>query len=219
MFKLPFFVFTIKWSDISFSIHQKLPWILSANVMQDYQFKYVSHCLCIFYPESFLFPAPTLHIIEWKGSCKEFLFVQLFFKSDDISRVTFRGNDITKNRRAYREIPPFVPELFVYSHMSNGSLLSGKTKSSGKGIAEIYFRRNRMDRQFWRFDDSPIDLKFCGIRIMSVKCLNCLIWLKEFSQIRGKFQKCYIPNISDSNIRQSLSSSNIWIAFWNAFAK
>ena len=66
---------------------------------------------------------------------------------------------------------------------------------------------------------SRVDLKFCGIRIMSVKCLNCLIWLKEFSQIRGKFQKWYIPNISDSNIRQSLSSSNIWIAFWNAFAK
>ena len=34
MFKLPFFVFTIKWGDISFSIHQKLLWILSANVMQ-----------------------------------------------------------------------------------------------------------------------------------------------------------------------------------------
>ena len=223
MFKLPFFVFTIKWSDISFSIHQKLPWILSANVMQDYQFKYVSHCLCIFYPESFLFPAPTLHIIEWKGSCKEFLFVQLFFKSDNISRATFRGgawvNDVTKNWGAYREIPPFVQELYVYYYMSNGSLLSGKTKSSGKSIEEIYFRRNRMDWQFWRFDDSPVDLKFCGIRIMSVKCVNCLIWLKEFSRIRGRFQKCYIPNISDSNIRQSLSSSNIWIAFWNAFAK
>ena len=64
-----------------------------------------------------------------------------------------------------------------------------------------------------------MDLEFCGITIMSVKCLNCLIWFKEFSRIRGKFQKCYIPNISDSNIRQSLSRSNIWIAFWNAFAK
>ena len=142
--------------------------------MQDYQFKYVSHCLCIFYPESFLFPAPTLHIIEWKGSCKEFLFVQLFFKSDDISRVTFRGNDITKNRRAYREIPPFVPELFVYSHMSNGSL-SGKTKSSGKVIEEIYFRRNCMDQKFLIFDDSRVDLKFFSLRMRSVKCLNCLI--------------------------------------------
>ena len=108
---------------------------------------------------------------------------------------------------------------FLSTPMSNGSLPSSKTKSFGNGIEETYFRRNRMDRQFWRFDDSPVDLKFCGIRIMSVKCLNCLIWLKEFSQIRGKFQKCYIPNISDSNIRQSLSSSNIWIAFWNAFAK
>ena len=173
-------------------------------------------------PETFLFAAPTLHILERKGYCKEFLFVQLFFKSDNALRTTFRVgawvNDIIKNCGAYREIPPFVPELFVYSHMSNGSLLSGKTKSSGKGIAEIYFRRNRMDRQFWRFDDSPVDLKFCGIRIMP-KCLNCLIWLKEFFRIRGKFQKCYIPNVSDSNIRQSLSSSNIWIAFWNAFAK
>ena len=206
-----------------FWIHQKLLWILSANLIQEYQFKYISHCLCIFYPEVFLFCASSLHIIVWKGFCKEFLFVQLFFKSDNISRATFRGgawvNDLIKNCGDSREIPPFVPELFIYSHMSNGSLLSGKAKSSGKGIAEIYFRRNRMDRQFWRFDDSPVDLKFCGIRIMSVKCLNCLIWLKEFSQIRGKFQKCYIPNISDSNIRQSLSSSNIWIAFWNAFAK
>ena len=142
MFKLPFFVSTINWSDISFSIHQKLLWILSANLIQDYQFKYTSHCLCFFYPELFLFSEPTLHIKEWKGSCKEFLFVRLFFKSDNISHATFRGawvNDITKNCAAYREIPPFVPELFVYSHMSNGSLLSGKTKSSGKGIEEIYF--------------------------------------------------------------------------------
>ena len=220
MFKLRFFVSTINWSDISFWIHQKLLWILSANLMQDYQFKYISHCLCIFYPELFLFSASTLHIIEWKGFCKEFLFVQLFFKYVNISRVTLRGGAwVNDNCGAYHEIPPFVPELFVYSYTNNGSLLSGKTKSPGKGIEEIYFRWNRMDRQFWRFDDSPVDLKFCGIRIMSVKCVNCLIWLKEFSQIRGRFQKCYIPNISDSNIRQSLSSSNIWIAFWNAFAK
>ena len=146
-----FFVFTTKWSDISFSIHQKLLWILSANVMQDYQFKYISHCLCIFYPEPFLFSAPTLHITEWKGSCKEFLFVRLFFKSNNISRATFRGawvNGITKNCGAYREILPFVPELFVYPHMSNGSLLSGKTKTSGKGIEETYLRKNRMDWEF-----------------------------------------------------------------------
>ena len=174
---------------------------------------------------SFFF-APGLHIIEWKGSCKEFLFcsaVSFLFKSDNISRATFRGgawvNDVTKNWGAYREIPPFVQELYVYYYMSNGSLLSGKTKSSGKSIEEIYFRRNRMDWQFWRFDDSPVDLKFCGIRIMSVKCVNCLIWLEEFSRIPGKFQKCYVPNISHSNIRQSLSSSNISIAFSNGFAK
>ena len=164
---------------------------------------------------------PTYNSVE--RLLQQFLFVQLFFKSDNISRATFRGgawvNDITKNWDAYREIPPFAQELYVYYYMSNGSLLSGKTKSSGKGIEEIYFRRNRMDRQFWRFDDSPIDLKFCSIRIMSVKCVNCFIWLKEFSRIRGKFQKFYIPNISHSNIRQSLSSSNIWIAFWNGFAK
>ena len=118
--------------------------MLSANVMQDYQFKYISHCLCIFYPEPFLFSAPTLHITEWKGSCKEFLFVRLFFKSNNISRATFRGawvNGITKNCGAYREILPFVPEFFVYPHMNNGSLLSGKTKTSGKGIEETYYVR------------------------------------------------------------------------------
>ena len=189
--------------------------------MQDYQFKYISHGLCIFYPEPFHFSAPTLHIIEWKGSCKEFLFVQLFFKSDNISRATFRGgawvNVITKNCDAYREMPPFVPELFVYSQMSNGSLLSGKTKSSGKGTEEIYFRGNRMERQFWRFDDSHDNLKFCGIRIMSVKCLNCLIWLKEFSQIRLEANSRNV--ISRIFQTVSLSSSNIWIGFWNAFAK
>ena len=84
-----------------------------------------SHSFCIFYPEPFLFSAPTLYIIEWKSSCKEFLFVQLFFKSDNISLTTFRGNtwvnDITKNCGAYREIS-------LYSHMTNGSLLSGKTE-------------------------------------------------------------------------------------------
>ena len=31
--------------------------------MQDYQFKYSSHCLCIFYSEPFLFSAPTVHMI------------------------------------------------------------------------------------------------------------------------------------------------------------
>ena len=88
-------------------------------------------------------------------------------------------------------------------------------QSSGKGIEEIYFRRKRIDRDFWRFDSSPVDLKLCNIRIMSVKWLNYLIWLKNVSRIRGKFQKCYLPNISDSKIRQRLPSSNIG----NAFAK
>ena len=185
--------------------------------MQDYQFKYISHCLSTFYPEPFHLFAPALHIIEWKCSCKELLLcsaVSFLFKSDNISRATCRGgawvNDITKNCDDYPEIPPFVPELFVYSHMSNGSLLSGKAKTSGKSIEEIwYFPRNRIERQFWRFDDSRVDLKFCDIRTMSVKCLNCLIWLKECSRIRGKFQKCYLLNILGNNIRQSLSSSNI----------
>ena len=151
MFKSLFFVFTIKWNHISFSIHQKPLWTLSTTIIQDYQFKYISHCLCMFYPEPFLFSVPTLHIIEWESSSKEFLFVQLFFKPDNISRTTFRGdawvNDITINFRAYREISPLLAELFVFSHMSNSSLLSGKTKSSEKGIEEIYFRRKRMDRE------------------------------------------------------------------------
>ena len=177
-----------------------------------------SHSFCIFYPEPFLFSAPTLYIIEWKSSCKEFLFVQLFFKSDNISLTTFREhawvNGITKNCGAYREISPLIPKLFVYSHMTNGSLLSGKTEL-GKGIEERHFRRKRMDREFWRFDSSPVDLKLCNIRIISVKFLNCLIWLKEISRIRGKFQKCYLPNISGSKTRLSFPSSN----FWNAFAE
>ena len=137
-------------------------------------------------------------------------------------RATFRGawiNDIAKNCSAYRKIPPFVQQCFVYSHMSNGSFLSDKTKSSGKGIEEMYFHRSLMEREFWRFDDLRVDLKFGNIRLMSAKCLSCLIWFKEFSRIRGKFQKCYLPNILDSNTRQSLSSSNIWNLFFNAFAK
>ena len=186
MFKLPLFVFTIKSSDTFFSIHQKVLWILSANVMQDYQFKYILHCLYTFYLQPllfFLFFAPGLQIIEWKGSCKELLFcsaVSFLFKSDNISRATFRGgawvNDIIKNCGDSREIPPFVPELFIYSHMSNGSLLSGKTRSSGKSIEEIwYFPRSCMERQFWRFDDWRVDLKFCDIRIMSVNPLMLVV--------------------------------------------
>ena len=111
------FTFTIKWNNISFSIHQKLFWMFSAIIMEDQQFKYTSHCLCIFYPEPFHFFAPTLHIIEWKGSWKEFVFIQLFFKSENISRAKSRGgagvNDITKNCGAFREILPLLPELFV----------------------------------------------------------------------------------------------------------
>ena len=172
--QIAIFVCTIKWNDISFSIYQKLLWIFSAIIMQDYQFKYISHCLCIFYPEPFNFSAPTLHIIEWKGPCKEFLFVQLFFKSVNIPQATFRGgdwvNDITKNCGAYREIPPLLPDLFLYSHIINGSPLLGKTKSSGKGIGEIYFRKSRMDRQLWRFDDQHVDLKFCDIRMSVNLC-------------------------------------------------
>ena len=113
--------------------------------MENYEFKYISHCLCIFYPKPSNFSAPTLHIKEWKDSCKEFLFVQLFFKFDNIPQATFRGddwvNEITKNCGAYREIPLLLIELFLYSHIINCSLLSGKTKSSGKGIERIYFRK------------------------------------------------------------------------------
>ena len=55
---------------------------------------------------------------------------------------------LPKTSRAYREISPLLPDLFVFSHMSNTSLLSGKTKSSEKGIEEIYFHRKRIDREF-----------------------------------------------------------------------
>ena len=95
MFKLSLFVFTIKWSDTLNTFGE--------YILQDYQFKYILHCLSIFYPEPFLFFPPALHIIEWKGSCKELLFcsaVSFLFKSDNISRATFRGgawvNDIPK---------------------------------------------------------------------------------------------------------------------------
>ena len=71
MFKLLFFVYTKKKKDILFLLHLKLLWILSTTIMQDYQFKYISHSLSIFNPEPFLFSAPTLHVIEWR-SCKEF---------------------------------------------------------------------------------------------------------------------------------------------------
>ena len=88
------FCFHIEWSDIFFSILQKVLWILSANVMQDYQFKYISHCLCISYPEPFLFSRSALHILECKGSCQELLFCStfsFFYKSDNTSSATFRG--------------------------------------------------------------------------------------------------------------------------------
>ena len=140
--------------------------------MQDYQFNYISHCLSIFYPEPFHYSAPTLRIIESNGSYKEFLFIQLLFKSDNISLAIVRGctwaNDITKYCGAYCEILSLLLELSVYSHRSNDSLLSGKTKSFGKGTEEIYFCKNRMDRQFLGFDDSRTDLKFCDNRMMSV---------------------------------------------------
>ena len=58
-------------------------------------------------------------------------------------------------------------------------------QSYGKGIKEIYLRRKHMDREFGRFDSSPVDLKLCDIRIMSVKCVKCLIWLKKVSRIRA----------------------------------
>ena len=46
----------------------------------------------------------------------------------------FRGNGITKNSGAYREIPSFVPELFAYSHTSNDCLFSGKNKALGRKL-------------------------------------------------------------------------------------
>ena len=103
-----------------------LPWILSTTIMQDYQFKYILRSFCIFYAESVLFSAPILHMIEWRSSRKEFLFVQLFFKSDNISPTTFRGH--AWNCGAYRATLPFLLDFFVYIHMTNASLLSGKTE-------------------------------------------------------------------------------------------
>ena len=104
--------------------------------------------------------------------------------------------------------------FWILSTWVTAAFFQAKQRALGKALKK-YFRRKRMDREFWRFDGSPVALKFCDIRIMSVKCLDCLIWLKKFSRIRGKFQKCYLPNISDSKIRQSLPGSNIW----NTFAK
>ena len=116
--------------------------------MQDYQWKYISHCLCIFYPEPFHYSAPTLHIIESNGSCKEFLFVQLFFKSDNISPATVRGgtwvNDITKYCAAYREILSLLLELSVYSYMSNDSPLSGKTKFWERDWRNIFLPKSHV---------------------------------------------------------------------------
>ena len=80
------FTFTIKWNNISFSIHQKLFWMFSAIIMEDQQFKYTSHCLCIFYPEPFHFFAPTLHIIEWKALEKS-----LFLFNYSLNLKTFRA--------------------------------------------------------------------------------------------------------------------------------
>ena len=77
-------------------------------------------------------------------------------------------NDITTNGDGHREIPHLLPELFLYSHMISGSLLSGKIKSSQKGIEEIYFRKGRTEQQFRRFDNKRVDLKFCDLKIMSV---------------------------------------------------
>ena len=91
MFKLATFVFTIKWNDISFSISQKLLRITSAIIMQDYQFKYISHSLCIFYPETFHISAPTLHIIEWKGSCRS-----LFLFNCSLNLRTFRTSHLVE---------------------------------------------------------------------------------------------------------------------------
>ena len=141
MFKLPFFVSTINWSDISFSIHQKLLWILSANLMQDYQFKYTQHCLCFFYLEPFLFSKPTLHIKEWKGSCK-----YLFLFGCSLNLLTFHAPHLEVLE--LMTLPKTAPLIAKYHPLSHSFLSTPiwvtvaffqAKESSGKGIEEIYF--------------------------------------------------------------------------------
>ena len=116
IFKLLFFVFTIKSNGTSFSIHQKLLWVLSTTIIQDYQFKYILHCLCMFYPEFFLFSAP-------KALPRSFFLFNCFlnlrtFRAPHLEE-TLELLTLPKTAGAYRKISPLLPQLFVYSHMSN----------------------------------------------------------------------------------------------------
>ena len=132
-----------------------------------------------------------------------------------LNLITFRPPHLEDTLETAALIAQLYPSSWIFSSTFiwlTPAFFQAK-QSSVKGIEEIYFHRNCMDREFWRFDGSPVDLTLCDIRIMSVKCLNCLIWLKKVSRIRGKFQKFYLLNISDSKSRQCLPSSNIWNAF------
>ena len=132
MFKLRFFVSTINWSDISFSIHQKLLWILLANLMQDYQFKYISHCSCIFYPMPFLFFAPTMHIKEWKSSCKEF-----FLFSCSLNLITFRA--------------PHLEEVLELMILPKTAALIAKYRPLSQSFSTtlIWVKRAFFQAEFW----------------------------------------------------------------------
>ena len=84
MFKSPFFFHSKIKRYLVFNL-PKTTFNIFSDHNADYQFKYISHCLCVFYPEPFNFSAPTLHIIEWKGSCKEFLLLNF-----SLNLITFR---------------------------------------------------------------------------------------------------------------------------------
>ena len=156
-----FFVFTIKSNGTSFSIHQKLLWILSTTIIQDYQFKYILHCLCMFYPESFLFSAP-------KALTRSFYLFNCFLNMRTFSAPHLEE---TLELLTLPKTVALIAKFHRCSHSFSSTLIW--VTAAVKGIDEIYFRRNRMDRDFWRFDGSPVDMKFCNIRVMSVKYLNC----------------------------------------------
>ena len=77
------------------------------------------------------------------------------------------------------------------------AFFQAKQRVLERTLKKYIFCRKRMERQFWRFDDSRVDLGFCGIRIISVKCLNCLIWSKEFSWIRVREMSFNLAVISE----------------------
>ena len=113
MFKLLFFVFTIKSNGTSFSIHQKLLWILSTTIIQDYQFKYILHSLCMFYPESFLFSAP-------KALPRSFFLFNCF-----LNLITFRAAHLeeTLELLTLPKTAALIAKFHRYSHSFSSTLI------------------------------------------------------------------------------------------------